>query len=153
MAMLRTMSTRLDNIETTVTKTSDQIDSVASAVHDVQASRAHMEAWQNQMATEVEAIDRLIADLQAKAKKESPRHTMPKTTDDATMADAASTPAPKTPTGLRTTTLGKQRAAARAGAPHSSRVPPGPRPGTTDTEDDDDMLVFFPTPVVRSHMK
>lgn len=154
MALLRTMNARLESIETTVTQQGGQITNVAVAVQELQASQAHMDTWRSQMTTRLETNDRLIADLNTKAKKESPRHKMPTTSDDATMADATATSVPKTPP------QGHAPAPSGASAPppaptHSAPRAsyPSQRHSTDETENDYVVLVIFPTPVVRNHMK
>lgn len=97
MTMLQSMSVRLDTIQSTVTSLTDHITSVATAVTAMRDVQAKTEAWQGQLASKMEANDPTIAELQAKTKKETSRHKLPKKEKDATMADNASTPAPPSP--------------------------------------------------------
>lgn len=98
MTLLQSMSSRLDTIQSTVTSHTAQITGVATAATAMQDAQAQTEAWQTKMADKMVAKERLIAELQEKAKKESPRHKQPGNGDqDAQMTDAATTPVPSMP--------------------------------------------------------
>lgn len=93
LAAIKGMSTRFDALEATVQGQGKQLGSFAEALRAMQDSRANAAAWQAEVASPMEAIDKVIEELQRDLKKESPQHKFPRTIEqNAAMADVAATP-------------------------------------------------------------
>lgn len=124
----------------------------------MQDLQAKTEAWQLQMAEKTEGNARLIADLQPKAKKDSPRHKLPKTDGARKVADdmdLGGFTTPFGPSSLVSRTPPRQAGfrplasfSSSAGRPPRAGSAPPPRtaPGAAD-DDEHLILAKLPEPV------